>query len=119
MEGLLTTNINILSSTAPVNLIMYGCVCFDDTADAVHVKALLLENSHLLAVSAQRNGICEVLYAAAWICGEFSELVNVFIIIIIIIIILIKAICNAQEPLKKTANALLFDITCLSADGRC
>lgn len=36
-------------------------------------KAVLLENSHLLAVSAQRNGICEVLYAAAWICGEFSE----------------------------------------------
>jgi len=42
------------------------CVC---------VKAVLLENSELLAVSSQRNGICEVLYAAAWICGEFSELV--------------------------------------------
>ena len=28
------------------------------------------------------------------------------IIIIIIIIIIIKAICNAQDPLKKAANAL-------------
>jgi len=29
-----------------------------------------------------------------------------FVIIIIIIIIIIKAICNAQDPLKKAANAL-------------
>jgi len=29
-----------------------------------------------------------------------------FIIIIIIIIIIIKAICNAQDPPKKAANAL-------------
>ena len=36
-------------------------------------QAILLENSHLLANNSQRNGICEVLYAAAWICGEFSE----------------------------------------------
>ncbi|KAK3089741.1 hypothetical protein FSP39_006122 [Pinctada imbricata] len=35
--------------------------------------ALLLENSHVLASNSQRNGICEVLYAAAWICGEFSK----------------------------------------------
>jgi hypothetical protein len=39
----------------------------------VCVQAILLENSHLLATSVQRNGICEVLYAAAWICGEFAE----------------------------------------------
>ena len=37
-------------------------------------QALLLENSSLLVgSSAQNNGICEVLYAAAWIVGEFSE----------------------------------------------
>ncbi|ELT88988.1 hypothetical protein CAPTEDRAFT_18044 [Capitella teleta] len=40
---------------------------------AVSQMAILLENSHLLANNSQRNGICEVLYAAAWICGEFSE----------------------------------------------
>ena len=48
-------------------LLIYADYC------AVYMKAVLLENSHLLAVSSQRNGICEVLYAAAWICGEFSE----------------------------------------------
>ncbi|GFR79940.1 AP-3 complex subunit delta-1, partial [Elysia marginata] len=40
---------------------------------AVSQMALLLENSHILANNSHRNGICEVLYAAAWICGEFSE----------------------------------------------
>lgn len=37
--------------------------------------ALLLDSAHLLVGNAQRNSICEVLYAAAWICGEFSECV--------------------------------------------
>lgn len=45
----------------------WSVVCF---------QAILLENSHLLATSVQRNGICEVLYAAAWICGEFAEYVT-------------------------------------------
>uniref|UniRef100_A0A0B7A1L1 AP-3 complex subunit delta n=1 Tax=Arion vulgaris TaxID=1028688 RepID=A0A0B7A1L1_9EUPU len=40
---------------------------------AVSQMAILLENSHVLANNSQRNGICEVLHAAAWICGEFSE----------------------------------------------
>ncbi|XP_021362269.1 AP-3 complex subunit delta-1-like isoform X1 [Mizuhopecten yessoensis] len=40
---------------------------------AVSQMAVLLENSHLLANNSQRNGICEVLYAAGWICGEFSD----------------------------------------------
>ncbi|XP_064604156.1 AP-3 complex subunit delta-1-like isoform X2 [Liolophura sinensis] len=40
---------------------------------AVSQMAVLMENSHLLANNSRRNGICEVLYAAAWICGEFSE----------------------------------------------
>merc|ERR1712142_316506 len=40
---------------------------------AVQQMAVLLDNSHVLASNSQRNGICEVLYAAAWICGEFSE----------------------------------------------
>ncbi|XP_070562551.1 AP-3 complex subunit delta-1-like isoform X2 [Ptychodera flava] len=40
----------------------------------VSQMAQLLDNSHLLLGSAtHRNGICEVLYAAAWIVGEFSE----------------------------------------------
>ncbi|XP_012601145.2 AP-3 complex subunit delta-1 [Microcebus murinus] len=40
---------------------------------AVSQMSALLDNAHLVASSTQRNGICEVLYAAAWICGEFSE----------------------------------------------
>ncbi|KAM3876027.1 AP-3 complex subunit delta-1 isoform 2-T2 [Diretmus argenteus] len=42
-------------------------------AFAVSQMATLLDNAHLLTGNTQRNGICEVLYAAAWICGEFSE----------------------------------------------
>ncbi|XP_053752831.1 AP-3 complex subunit delta-1 isoform X2 [Panthera pardus] len=40
---------------------------------AVSQMSALLDSAHLVASSTQRNGICEVLYAAAWICGEFSE----------------------------------------------
>nr|XP_054763975.1 AP-3 complex subunit delta-1-like isoform X6 [Lytechinus pictus] len=41
---------------------------------AARQMATLLENTHLLiGTAAQRNGICEVLYAAAWIVGEFPE----------------------------------------------
>uniref|UniRef100_A0A8C4WDF3 AP-3 complex subunit delta-1 n=1 Tax=Gopherus evgoodei TaxID=1825980 RepID=A0A8C4WDF3_9SAUR len=40
---------------------------------AVSQMAMLLDNAHLIASNTQRNGICEVLYAAAWICGEFSD----------------------------------------------
>uniref|UniRef100_A0A1A8UYF0 AP-3 complex subunit delta-1 n=1 Tax=Nothobranchius furzeri TaxID=105023 RepID=A0A1A8UYF0_NOTFU len=40
---------------------------------AVAQMATLLDNAHMLTGNTQRNGICEVLYAAAWICGEFSE----------------------------------------------
>ncbi|XP_057564906.1 AP-3 complex subunit delta-1 isoform X2 [Hippopotamus amphibius kiboko] len=40
---------------------------------AVAQMSALLDSAHLVASSTQRNGICEVLYAAAWICGEFSE----------------------------------------------
>lgn len=43
---------------------------------AVAQMATLLDNAHLLTGNMQRNGICEVLYAAAWICGEFSEYVQ-------------------------------------------
>lgn len=42
-------------------------------AFAVAQMAMLLDNAHFLTGNMQRNGICEVLYAAAWICGEFSE----------------------------------------------
>uniref|UniRef100_A0A8C9PIP8 AP-3 complex subunit delta-1 n=1 Tax=Spermophilus dauricus TaxID=99837 RepID=A0A8C9PIP8_SPEDA len=40
---------------------------------AVSQMSALLDSAHLVASGTQRNGICEVLYAAAWICGEFSE----------------------------------------------
>ncbi|XP_014674956.1 PREDICTED: LOW QUALITY PROTEIN: AP-3 complex subunit delta-1-like [Priapulus caudatus] len=40
---------------------------------AVSQMAILLENAHVLVGNSRRNSICEVLYAAAWICGEFSE----------------------------------------------
>ena len=59
-----------LSVSVCVYVSLYVCLY---VSLCVCLQAVLLENSHLLAVSAQRNGICEVLYAAAWICGEFSE----------------------------------------------
>ncbi|XP_036027146.1 AP-3 complex subunit delta-1 isoform X2 [Onychomys torridus] len=40
---------------------------------AVSQMSALLDSAHLVTSSTQRNGICEVLYAAAWICGEFAE----------------------------------------------
>lgn len=43
-------------------------------AFSVSQMAVLLDNTHLLVGSGQRNSICEVLYAAAWICGEYSDL---------------------------------------------
>ncbi|XP_011315343.1 AP-3 complex subunit delta-1 [Fopius arisanus] len=39
---------------------------------AVQQCALLLDNAHLLT-GTPRATMCEVLYAAAWICGEFSS----------------------------------------------
>ncbi|XP_015121672.1 AP-3 complex subunit delta-1 isoform X2 [Diachasma alloeum] len=42
---------------------------------AVQQCALLLENAHLLT-GTPRATMCEVLYAAAWICGEFSSELN-------------------------------------------
>ena len=32
-----------------------------------------MENTHLFSGNTQNNGICEVLYAAAWIAGEYSS----------------------------------------------
>ncbi|KAH7723145.1 AP-3 complex subunit delta-1-like protein [Aphelenchoides avenae] len=42
---------------------------------SVSQMALLVENAHLLLSgnSTQRNNLCEVLTAAAWICGEYSQ----------------------------------------------
>ena len=39
----------------------------------LHFQATILENTHLFVGSTTSEGICEVLYAAAWIVGEFSE----------------------------------------------
>ncbi|XP_031566631.1 AP-3 complex subunit delta-1-like [Actinia tenebrosa] len=40
---------------------------------AVQCLSLLLKNNHLLSGNIQKNGMCEVLYAGAWLSGEFSE----------------------------------------------
>lgn len=40
---------------------------------AVKQMAILVENSHLFSTNAQKNGICEVMYAAVWLCGEYAE----------------------------------------------
>ena len=37
------------------------------------VQATILDNTHLFTGSTHKGGISEVLYAAAWIVGEFSE----------------------------------------------
>ena len=42
-------------------------------ANPISLQATILENTHLFSGSTQKDGICEVLYAAAWITGEFSE----------------------------------------------
>ncbi|XP_065337319.1 AP-3 complex subunit delta-1 isoform X1 [Cloeon dipterum] len=42
-------------------------------AFVVAQMALLLDNSHFITGFSQRASMCEVLFAAAWICGEFSE----------------------------------------------
>ena len=36
-------------------------------------QSLLLDSANLLSGQSHRNGVCEVLYAAAWVAGEFSE----------------------------------------------
>ncbi|XP_022244281.1 AP-3 complex subunit delta-1-like [Limulus polyphemus] len=43
---------------------------------AVSQMAVLLDNAHMLVGNTQRNSIYEVLYAAAWICGEFAEMLS-------------------------------------------
>lgn len=40
---------------------------------AVQCLSLLLDNSDLMSGQMEKNRVCEVLYAAAWISGEFSE----------------------------------------------
>ena len=37
------------------------------------MQATILENTHLFTGNVDNHGICEVLYAASWIVGEFSE----------------------------------------------
>ncbi|XP_032234708.1 AP-3 complex subunit delta-1 isoform X2 [Nematostella vectensis] len=40
---------------------------------AVQCFSLLLDNSHLMGSNVQKNGMCEVLYAVAWLAGEFAQ----------------------------------------------
>ena len=51
----------------------YFCVFLVSIYSVYLIQANILENSHLFTGKVQKNGICEVLYAAAWIVGEFSE----------------------------------------------
>jgi hypothetical protein len=36
-------------------------------------KAVLLENAHVFILGSNSTSVAEVLYAAAWICGEFCS----------------------------------------------
>lgn len=45
-------------------------------AFTVRQMAILIENHHLLCGVGKRNSVAEVLYAAAWICGEFAQFLN-------------------------------------------
>ncbi len=36
-------------------------------------QAVLLENAHVFILGSNSTSVAEVLYAAAWICGEFSS----------------------------------------------
>lgn len=36
-------------------------------------QAILLENAHVFILGANSTTVAEVLYAAAWICGEFAS----------------------------------------------
>jgi len=36
-------------------------------------QSLLLDSSDLMSGQMEKNRVCEVLFAAAWIAGEFSE----------------------------------------------
>ncbi|CAB4009769.1 AP-3 complex subunit delta-1, partial [Paramuricea clavata] len=40
---------------------------------AVQCLSFLLDSADLLSGSIQKHGMCEVLFAAAWICGEFAN----------------------------------------------
>ncbi|VDK84565.1 unnamed protein product [Litomosoides sigmodontis] len=57
---------------------------------SVSQMALLVENAHLLLTGSgqHRNNMCEVLLAAAWICGEYCE-----------------HLCNAQGVLEAMLKA--------------
>ena len=50
--------------------------------------------------------LCEDAESVFFMGLRLYDLLCDMIIIIIIIVIIIKAICNAQDPLKKAANAL-------------
>ncbi|XP_046843480.1 AP-3 complex subunit delta-1-like isoform X1 [Xenia sp. Carnegie-2017] len=43
---------------------------------AVQCLSFLLDSSDLLSGSIQKHGMCEVLFAAAWICGEFAHFLS-------------------------------------------
>eukprot|EP00095_Tigriopus_kingsejongensis_P012727 snap_masked-scaffold43_size480169-processed-gene-2.9 protein:Tk12727 transcript:snap_masked-scaffold43_size480169-processed-gene-2.9-mRNA-1 annotation:"ap-3 complex subunit delta-1-like isoform x3" len=43
---------------------------------AVQQMAILVENYHLLVGAGKRNSVSQVLYAAAWVCGEFPRDLN-------------------------------------------
>lgn len=80
--------ISVLVELTKVEVSQHGCQIAAQIQDvtvrvqsvrhfSVSQMALLIENAHLLLSGNinQRNNICEVLLAAAWICGEYSEYV--------------------------------------------
>lgn len=75
---------------------------------SVSQMALLIENAHLLLSgnSTQRNNICEVLLAAAWICGEYSEYVQ-NVITVSSIFRHVRDILSVLEAMLKTKLSLV------------
>jgi len=59
---------------------------------AVSQMDILLENAHLFISQSQKGSITEVLHAAAWICGEFSEYDNFKVCVSLILLIFVKCI---------------------------
>lgn len=46
---------------------------------AVSQMAILVDNCQYFCHNSKMNGVCEILYAAVWICGEYAELVLCYV----------------------------------------
>jgi AP-3 complex subunit delta-1 len=51
-----------------VNVILFFSLKINES-----FQAILLENAHVFILGSNSTSVAEVLYAAAWVCGEFSS----------------------------------------------